>query len=299
MFDFQSKKKLININFASKKSWNFQFVLTSLKQKLKSKELVLGLLSGIGFISIFVENYLASKLIEVKKEQIQNLKRELLFKDVEIKRTKHLLKLSYRRFTNFYIPTLKEKIFYIWYHEQVIPKLWRAVDRFSKIVNTSSPFIGFVAYPNIYYLKNSWGYKYYLPSNLHQIQYKKLEVNPFLLEKGINRNFVLLIEPFKIDKTFEKNISKIKDKTIKANLLLEYGLIKYGLNPSKVHTPATLIFPVNIVIPSAEIYKSKLKELKDFCDLFIINKEYKKELFLRNSLQIEASLDAICIKQIY
>ncbi len=299
MFDFQSKKKLININFTTKKRWSFRFTLIALKQKLKSKELILALLSGFGFISLFVENYLASSLIEAKKEKIQKLRRELLFKDIEIKRTERLLELSYKEFTKFYIPTLKEKIFYIWYHEQVIPKIWDAVNKFSKLINTSSPFIGFVAYPNIYYLKNSWGYKYYLPTKVHKIQYERIEVNPFLKEKKINRNFVLYIEPFKIDRNFERNISEIKDKNIKANLLLEYGLMKYGLNPSKIHTPVTLIFPVNIVVASAKIYKSKLKELKEFCDNLIINKEYKKEIFFRNSLQIEASLDAICIKQIY
>jgi len=299
MFDFQNKKRLININFATKKGWNFQLILINLKQRLKSRDFIFAIASGIAFISIFAENYLAENVLTAKREKIQDLKRELLYADIKIRRAKNLLKQSYKKFTNFYIPTLKEKVFYIWYHEKVIPKVWNNVYKFAKIVNRNSPFIGFVTFPNIFYLKNSWGYKYNLPSKIHKIKYQKLEVNPFLLSKQINRNFVILIEPFKIDKNFEKNIAKIKDKDIKANLLLEYGLIKYGLNPSKVHSPATLIFPVNIVLPSEVAYKAKLKELKDFCDELIINREYKKELFFRNILHIQSSIDAVCIKQIY
>jgi len=299
MFDFQNKKRLININFATKKGWNFQLILINLKQRLKSRDFILAIASGIAFISIFAENYFAESILTAKREKIQNLKRELFYTDIKIRETKDLLKQSYRKFTNFYIPTLKEKLFYIWYHEKVIPKVWGEVYKFARIVNRNSPFIGFVVFPNVFYLKNSWGYKYYLPSKIHIVKYQKLEMNPFLFSKQINRNFVIFIEPFKIDKNFEKNIAKIKDNDIKANLLLEYGLIKYGLNLSRVHSPTTLIFPVNIILASEEAYKHKLKELKDFCNELVINREYKKELFFRNKLHIQASIDAICIKQIY
>ena len=98
---------------------------------------------------------------------------------------------------------------------------------------------------------------------------------------------------------FVKNISKIKDKTIRANLLLEYSLIQYGIKYVKLHAPITLLFPINIALPAGKLYSLKIKELKNFCSLLIGKKEYKREVFLKNQKQTIAVLDALCIKHIY
>ena len=301
MFRFSDKKKFVEINLASKKRSEFYLKILQIRQRIKKKETALIVTSLLIFAGIFIESYVANRLITSKQEEIQRLKQQILFKMGEIRRLKSLLAREEEKFKDFYIPTLKEKVFFIWYHTLVKPKIWKSFEEFQKIVSGTTPFAGFVAYPNPYFLKSSLGSSYKEPLKLHLIEYKKLTLNPFggKFDDNINRNFVVVIDAFDIDPNFRKNINKVKDSTIRANLILEYGLIKMGLKGFKVHTPLTLIMPVNVVLPEGAVYREKLRELHDFCDKLIVNKEYKQEIFMNNRVEVKAVLDAVCLKNLY
>jgi len=289
------KKKYISINLTTHKRESFiQKIGIVFLGYLRGKNLYLSLLSVTSFVAIFVVNHYLSSRIETLKEEINKLDYRIHFKIAAIRRLKHNLKKADRIFKRLYIPELKEKAFILWYNEKFGKNIWKNVYQFAKIVGNIPSFVGFSVYPNPYV---GFDKKFFMPNwKEHKIIYKKIEKNYFIQPFNFSNSLAIIINPFNVDKNFLKNVEKIKDSTIKANLLLEYGLLWYGLENLQVEVPTYLIFPVNLIFTEEEVYKKKLRELKNFCNYLFINRQYGKYYYLNNKLNVRIIIDGICLK---
>jgi len=106
----------------------------------------------------------------------------------------------------------------------------------------------------------------------------------------------LIVEPFLVDTKFLENINKIKDTTIKANLLLQYGLLYKNLYGFSLKIPYTIIFPLNFVCSSKDSCEYIFKNLTSFCSEIYIDKEYKIIKFFSNTPNPKVVVDGICIR---
>jgi hypothetical protein len=294
----RKRKQYININLTTRRRESFLKKLgVSLLAQLKGKNLYLALLSLVSFISIFVTNTLLGSYIEKLNTEINRLDYQLRLKTVALNRIKQDLKKSDRIFKRLYIPELKEKAFVLWYNDKFGRNIWENVKKFSEIVGQIPNFVGFSVYPNPYISFD----KELLISNPeeHKLLYTRIDKNYFLQPYKFSNSLAIILNPFNVDKGFLKNIAKIKDATIKANLLLEYGLLWYGLENLQVEVPSSLVFPVNLVFAEREIYEKTMQKLKDFCNYLLINKKYSKYYYLNNRPNIKIVIDGICIKISY
>ncbi len=303
MFKFRkNKKKYVNISLERKVKDQVRVKWIIYFKTLRKREWFLISLSLLTFLGIFIEKYFEQQYIQQEKDYLVFIKNKINAYDKRIQTLKESLNKEDIKFRDFYIPSLKEKLFYLWFHEHLRPQIQVAVQQYSKIVGSAAPFIGTLSYPNPYIQsKNGLDTTIDLSKfNIyHKLLFKPFEKNPFIESKYIHKSFVLAINLPGQKDSFIQKIAKIKDKTIRANLLLEYGLIKYGLKNINIKSPATVIFPVNLVLPAGEIYQKTLQKLENFCNILQINREYRKEFYFQNTLQVKAVLDAVCIKYIF
>lgn len=301
-FGKSKKKKYVNISLEKKAKDQVRVKWTIYFRTLQKREWFLIIFSFLTFLGVFVENYFGEQYIQQEKNTLEFIKAKIKAYDKRIQTLKDTLGKEDIKFRDFYIPSLKEKLLYLWFYEHLRPEIQTAVEQYSQIVGSAAPFIGSLSYPNPYFQPKKGLYtpkKIINLTNQHKVLFKPFKKNPFVENKYLFKSFMLAITlPRKRD-SFIQKIANIKDKTIRANLLLEYGLIKYGLKNIDIKSPASIVFPVNVVLPAGEIYQKTLEELKDFCNIFQINREYRKEFFFQNRLQVKAVLDAICIKYIY
>jgi hypothetical protein len=294
----RKRKRYININLTTKRRESFlQKIGVILVAQLKGKNLYLGLLSFLGFISIFVTNSLLNSYIERLKDEINKLDYRIRLKSVALNRLKQNLKKADKIFKKLYIPELKEKAFILWYNDKFEKNIWKNVKAYAEIVGNIPSFVGFSVYPNPYV---NFDKKFLIPNTQkHEIVYKRFDRNYFLQPYNFSNSLVVVINPFNVDKKFLKNIGKIKDSTIKANLLLEYGLLWYGLENLQVEVPAYLVFPVNLIFAERDAYKNTMNQLKNFCNYLLINKKYGEYYYLNNKPNFKIVIDGVCIKIAY
>ena len=299
MFRRKRKKAFIDINFSPYRKRNLVKLLLEQLEEVEKKDLLFASLSLLSFISIFISAIIFDNLIEKKK-------REIKIVELQIRKKRHILTALKNRYQNsdkqfkaLYISDLKEKIFYIWYNTYYNQRLWKAIKTYRGIVGSISPFIGFVSFPNPYF-----GFKPKLKPlesySFHKVLYSKNIQN---LLKSFKKDFsfepAIYVEKFKVNPHFLEDLNKIRDSSIKANLLLQYGLIYNDLRKFKIYTPITVVFPLNIAFPSEELFKKKMAELRRFCNELIINKEYREELFINNKINSKTIVDGICIKNLF
>ena len=289
------KKKYISINLATRKKESLlQKIGISFLGQLKGRNLYLGLLSAFSFISIFAVNYYLNSRIEALKDEINKVDYKVRFKTVALHRLKRNLEKADKIFKRLYIPELKEKAFILWYNDKFEKNIWKNVYKFAEIVGNIPSFIGFSVYPNPYV---GFDRKFFMPNwREHKVFYQKIDRNYFVQPFNFSNSLAVIINPFNVDKKFLKNVEKIKDSTIKANLLLEYGLLWYGLENLQVEVPAYLVFPINLIFTEEDIYKATLKKLNRFCNYLLISKRYGKYYYLNNKLNVRIVIDGICIK---
>ncbi|RTZ70474.1 MAG: hypothetical protein DSZ30_00720 [Aquificaceae bacterium] len=296
MFRFhRRRKKYISINLATRKKESLlQKIGISFLGQLKGRNLYLGLLSAFSFISIFAVNYYLNSRIEALKDEINKVDYKVRFKTVALHRLKRNLEKADKIFKRLYIPELKEKAFILWYNDKFEKNIWKNVYKFAEIVGNIPSFIGFSVYPNPYV---GFDRKFFMPNwREHKVFYQKIDRNYFVQPFNFSNSLAVIINPFNVDKKFLKNVEKIKDSTIKANLLLEYGLLWYGLENLQVEVPAYLVFPINLIFTEEDIYKATLKKLNRFCNYLLISKRYGKYYYLNNKLNVRIVIDGICIK---
>jgi len=288
----RKRKKFIDINLASpKKRALFAFSLGGLPRK----QLLVGTFSIVSFIGIFAVYYLGERQITSLQGEINRLDQKIRTASLQLNRLKRLYKTADRKFRKLYIANLKEKVFLLAYYERFRPQLWKTVSQFASIVKRYPPFIGFVEYPNPY---KPLSQQSVTPSKIHLVEYRKLDKNFFLdpdRDKVAN-TFSVKIELKPVEEKIRKNLEKIHDKEIKANLLLEYQLLKYGWEKLKKKTPFYLIFPVNIAFADTESYRETFQNLRQFCNYLLINREYTQQLYFKGE-RIKTVIDAICVKQ--
>ena len=199
-------------------------------------------------------------------------------------------------FKRLYIPELKEKAFILWYSD-FEKNIWKSVESFAKIVGSIPPFVGFSVYPNPYIKLDS---EFLAPSDKeHKVLYKKFEKNYFLQPYNFSNTLTVIVKPFNVDKKFLSKVEKIKNPTIKANLLLEYGLLWHGLENLQIEVPTYLVFPVNLIFAERDAYKNTMNQLKNFCNYLIINKKYGEYYYFNNKPNFKIVIDGVCIKIAY
>jgi len=296
---FKRQKRFVEINFAPKKRWELIVFLSSIYPKLKSRNFLVLLISILSFTSIFVEKSLAEKIIEKQKEKILTLQRKLRFQNLEIQNLRNQLKQAEQKFKNFYIPHLKEKIFYIWYYRYGRQKIWTVINKFYKIVKDHTSLVGFRVFPSPY--NDVSENLIFLPVKEHKVIYKPIKGNPFLKNKNIYNSFVIYVKPFELDLVFRKNLQKIKDDTIKANLILEYGLLTKKIKPNYIKIPITIEFPLYIPLVNTTVKDMDkiLTNLKSFCNTLWIDSIFKEKRFSLNGKKFNTIISGICIKNIY
>jgi len=298
MLKFPRKKKFVDISLEKKGKRTLKLQWFVFFRTLTKVELFLLTFSIITFLGIFGEKILAKKFLGLYEEKIRNTQLNIERYKKQIELLKEELSKANTKFQDFYIPLLKEKLFYIWYEDIAQRKINLATAEFSRIVGTTTPFVGVLSYPNPYFLPKELGDSYIISSE-HKVVYKVLKVNPFTGLKNINKNFVVVIDIPKTDTGFAKQISQIKSESLKANLMLEYTLLQNGIKNLRIKTPMTLIFPVNVALPAGYLYDTVFAKLKKFCSELIVNQEYRKEIFINNKIQTKVVLDAFCVKNIY
>jgi len=288
-------KRFVSINLTTHKRENIlkKIGIVVLGQ-VKGKNFYFGLLSIFSLVSLVLINYYLNLRIENLKNEINKLDNKIRFKTVALHRLKQNLKKADKIFKKLYIPELKEKAFVLWYSNKFNENIWKNVYKFKEIVGNIPSFVGFSVYPNPY---SGLDKKIFIPNwKEHKVIYKKINDNYFVQPYNFSNSLVIIINPFNVDKKILKNIEKIKDSSIKANLLLEYGLLWYGLENLKVEVPTYLVFPVNLIFAEDELYKTTLRKLKEFCNYLLINKRYSKYYYLNNKLKVESVIDGVCIK---
>jgi len=294
---FRRQKRFVEINLAPKKKWEFIIFLSNIYPKLKSKNFLMLSLSTVSFISIFLEDFIAQKIFNEEIRNIHKLQKELAFQNIKIRKLRRQLKLAEQKFKNFYIPYLKEKIFYIWYYSYGHKKIWKVVNEFYSIVKGHTTFLGFRVFPSPYgkILENV----IFKKENSHEIIYKPLKGNPFVANKNINNSFIIYVNPFELDKNFAENLNKIKDKTIKANLLLEYGLLTRKIKPQYIKVPIVLEFPINLFFEKNGNIKQIITKLVNFCNIVQIDSAFSEKKISWNGKWINSIINGICIKYTY
>jgi len=294
---FKKRKRFVEINLAPQKRWEFIIFLSNFYPKLKSKNFLMFTLSTISFISIFLEEVVAEKIFNEEIRNIHKLQKELAFQNIKIRKLRRQLKLAEQKFKNFYIPYLKEKIFYIWYYRYGHKEIWKIVNEFYSIVKGHTAFLGFRVFPSPYgRISESIIFK---KDNSHEIIYEPIKGNPFTVNKNINNSFVIYVNPFELDKKFAKNLAKIKDKTIKANLLLEYGLLTRKIKPQYIKVPIVLEFPVNLFFTKGSDMKQILIKLRNFCNTLQIDSAFSEKKISWNGKWVNSIINGICIKYTY
>ena len=299
MFSPRKHKTFVDINFSPHRRRNILLKLKDSFSQLNKTYLIGSTLSAASFVGIFVSAYIFQYLINRQKEQIEKLEFKIRQESFALNHLKRRYRRADERFKDFLVFNFKEKLFFVLYTRSFNKKVWKTVETFREIVGSTNPFLGFVVYPNPFS-----GFKYgnysSLPDNFHKIVYKRVLKNFFLSQNGTAvENPTLLVENFEIKPEFEKSLRKIKEENLRLNLLLEYGFIYKHLENLKTYTPPTLIFPLNLAFPSEGLYEKKLSKLKDFCNELVINKEYRKEIYVNNSLKTATIMDGYCLKNVY
>jgi len=299
MFRRKKKKVFVDINLSPYRKRSWTAVIAEKLSKVEKKDIALAVLSILSFISIFASQIAFNRLIEEKKGEIQILEGKIRKEKVVLNGLKRNYQTADQKFKVFYISGIKEKVFYIWYSTNFNRKVWEAVEEYRKLVGSIVPFIGFTVFPNPFFgfrpdIRPLEAYRF------HRLIYSTSPVNYFRNPGGdAALNPTVYIEKFKVNPQFLRDIGKIKDSNIKANLLLQYGLIYGNIESFKVYTPVTVVFPVNLALPSEELYRSKMADLKRFCNRLIIDKEYREEIFINNSVRSKTVIDGFCIKNVY
>jgi len=273
-------------------------IISGLYPKIRNKDLILLMLSMFSFVGIFLEKYFADKLIEKRQQEILVLRRNLVYQNIKIKKIRKKLYLAEQKFKDFYIPNLKEKIFYIWYYRYGQSRLWKAIEKFYHITKGRTSLIGFRIFPSPY---NKFSDNIIFAENIRSIEFKPIEGNIFLNppKNLISNTFAIYVEPFEVDKKFAKSINKIKDQTIKANLLLEYGLLTGKIKPRYVKVPITIIFPLNLAFENEKDLNKILDKLKNFCNILQISSILNENIYTVKGLRSDGIINGICIKYIF
>jgi len=290
----RKRKKFIDINLASPKKRVF-FSLSL--EGLPRKQILVGTISLLSFLSIFGIYYFGERQISNLQGEINRLEKKIRITSIQINKLKRLYKTADKRFRKLYVANLKEKVFLLAYYERFKPLLWKTVSQFASIVKQYPPFIGFVEYPNPY---KGISENPVSPSKLHLVEYRKVDKNFFLDpdKDKVANTFSVSIKLRPVDEKIQTSIAKIRSSEIKAKLILEYYLLKYGWEKLEKETPLYLIFPVNMAFADTESYKITFQKLRHFCNYLIINREYTQKIYFQTK-KIKTVLDAICIKQTY
>jgi tetrahydromethanopterin S-methyltransferase subunit C len=94
-------------------------------------------------------------------------------------------------------------------------------------------------------------------------------------------------------------LAKIKDKTIKANLLLEYGLLTGRIKSEYIKIPITIMFPFNLSFESEENLNQTLNMLKSFCNILQISSFLNTKIYTISGKKVRSIIDGVCIKRIF
>jgi hypothetical protein len=295
----RQKKRFVEINLVPKKK-SFLFIL--IEGFKHTDKVILGLisLSIIGFISIFIESYMANLLLNRKKLQINLLKRKIISATAQIHFLKKQIIVAEEKFKDFYIPYLKEKVFYIWYYKYGQKNIWNYINKFLQISKGWNVFQGFKVYPNPF--NDLSKYTFFNKKESKGVLYQKLQNNIFIKPSGkygLDNTYLIIVYPIVKDKKVKRILNRIRDKTIKANLLLQYSLLSHDINSLNFGVPQTILFPINTVCTNDLECNNVLSQLKRFCSRIYINKEFRKEKYFLNKIQPESVLEGICIKYTY
>jgi len=268
----------------------------------KKEQLIFYFLSLLSFISIFITKAILENILENKKKELIYLNKALIRENYKIKHLKHQLVDAEERFKNFYIPSLKEKLFVIfyhkWYEEKVIPTLIN----FQKRVGNFLPYLGYVIYPNPLVDKGKVITAQNLPNG--KVIKKPIERNPFSSPQSLPyvelpTYFLNLHFPSVEDKRFLKIVNSLHSSQIKDNLLLEYLLLNTPISKIKYSATNLVLIPINIALTD-EINSSRIFQiLKRNCNIIIVNKEVKEKFFYKNKWRFNTTFEGICVKYIY
>ncbi len=290
------KKSFIEINLAPKKKRKFFPGIFSIEQ-IEKKDLLLYSVSLVSFFSIFAVQQISNKILEEYDKRILALNREINLKNRELQNLKRAYNEADKKFKDFYIPNLKEKVFIIWYNDWWKRKVVAEIRKFQKIAEGLIPYMGVWVYPNPFKSGSGAILKGQVPQNVKE--YVDVKGNPFLNVESLPYvklpGLHLLIEKPSVDKKFLSSISQIKDETIKANLYLEYALLKYPINDFKISSGVLLLFPITGVFTE----ERDLKELENYCNVLLIRKRYERNLFMNNRWVGPKLLDGVCIKYVF
>ncbi len=304
---FRKKQSIfVEINFAPKPARGL--TLQRFKRFILSaqNEILFFSLSGITFVGIFVSNYFFNKLTEEKKQSILYLKKEIN-KQIRLYAVyKRNIMLESKKFYRFYIPNLKEKLFYAFFKMKFKPSAVKAIKDYQKIIGELNSVLSFALYPTYY---KHFSKTFPIPVNqlvsFNKIKYIKFSSignpfkNPERLGIPVVTTPVVYIQKTAISSKFLHALRNIRSEDLKTNIILEYMLISKNVKDWKYYVPATILFPLNLALPNSQVYKSKMKSLNKFCNLLIINKEYKQKIFVNNRFEIKSVMDGICVKNLY
>jgi hypothetical protein len=305
----KKKSIFVEINFAEKKKKpliSFSFKET---YSLKERNYFLYTLSALSFIGIFVVSFLTHKIVQNQIEDNKQIQENIEFTTQQIAQLKRKIRTKQKEFEKFYITNLKEKLLFVLFTKRFKDKIEQAAAEFKDITDGLNAYLGFAIYPNLY---TKFSSEVPFMTSLNQyygIKFINFETlfgrtsspfnNPQKFNIPIVLNPTVYIYTEKSDSKFEQAIQNIKDETLKANIRLEYLLIKRGLKNLTYRVPATIIFPLNMVFPTTSTYEEKLDKLKQFCNAIFINRSYSETKFLNNKLHIRAVIDGVCVKNIY
>lgn len=287
------EKKFIDINLAERKKKRWFKI--SFKEKISTKTIIISSFSFISFISIFIVYFYFKNRIAETQIEISKLNRKIHKAHTYTLYLKKIYKNADKKFQKFYISGLKEKLFYIFFSKKFHSNLWYAVETYKNFLGDLPPFIGFVEYPNPY---KKLEYEKIQPLEKHLFFYKKLSKNFFLDPEFVKNTLQVYLTLKPIDKRFQKYLSSIKDEEIKANLLLEYQLLVYGINALSAKVPVYVIIPVNLAFADTQLYKNTFQFLKQYCNVLIVDKQYTYKVFFKKP-HLRTVLDGICIKQTF
>jgi len=313
---FRKKKSpFVEINFARKEkkrlftfSFNFKKFLEAERENY-----FLYALSLLSFVGIFVALIATNQFIKKQKEDIENLRKEIADITIQIASLKKQVQAEERKFSQFYIENLKEKLLIVLLGQSFNLQTAAVVQQFRSITGGLNAYTGFVVYPNIYTnfaanppslkdLSKRVGTQYVIFTEMFGENGNPFNVSPGkeqTLGVPVVLNPTVYIKAEKTDSKFESAIQSIKDETLKANIRLQYLLIKKGLSNLSYKIPETLIFPINMIFPTGVAYTTKLKELENFCNAFYINRSYTEKRFYNNEVHVQGVIDGICIKNVY
>ena len=297
MFKRKQKIVLIEINFAPKKKRVFLPFLEGIS--LTKKEVILYAFSLLTLLIYIFGPYFVEDFLNQKRQQINILNRKIAQINGKIRYLERRLSKADLRFKDFYIPQLKEKVFIIWYKNWYRKKVIPTIKEFQNLIKGTMPYMGVWVFPNFSKFGRSVIERYSIPKG--EIKYIRISGNPFQNPRSIPYttlpNFYLVVKGPRVDSKFARLLNKIRDKNIKANLLLEYTLLKNPLHVFHYSSTALLIFPINLV--KEQEMNSVLNNLHYFCNLILINKEAKREIIFNNTWKTTKVLEGLCIKYAY